>query len=275
MSARPAATLGEVEILRCAQDDKPPHFPGVILSAAKDLDAAVSLTSVGGPSPLDFADVQTRGEAMIDRHGFLGVPRETFGRGARQHYERLLAQGLRPQHRLLDIGCGCLRVGSALVRYLDADRYCGIEPSRERVAFGREYLFDEATWESRRPRIDHNAVFDTGVFGERFDVFFACSIWTHASKSQIETMLDGFLRDTVPSAKFLVSYLPAATVEDDYQGSTWVGTSHESTTPGVIRHRLDWIRAECALRGLAFTELPGLDVDDQLWLSIRRAEERA
>ncbi len=237
-------------------------------AAPERLRLAVSDAALDVPG---LPDVQAQAEAMIDRHGFLGVQRWNFAAGGRERFGLLREAGLRRDSKFLDIGCGCLRVAAWVVRFLDRGNYCGIEPARERVAYGREFLFDAATLSDRAPRFDHNAAFDTSVFGERFDYFFACSIWTHASKAQIETMLDGFRRDTVPSAAFLVSYFPAATEEDDYQGTSWVGTSHESTTPGVVRHRLDWIRAACARRGLALIERPGIDVDDQRWLVIRHA----
>ena len=37
----------------------------------------------------------------------------------------LIAQGMQPGHRLLDVGCGSLRLGSRAVEYLDAQRYFG------------------------------------------------------------------------------------------------------------------------------------------------------
>src|SRR5215472_262077 len=39
----------------------------------------------------------------------------------------LVAQGLMPHHRLLDIGCGSLRGGVKLIRYLCAGHYAGID----------------------------------------------------------------------------------------------------------------------------------------------------
>ncbi|PYP82285.1 MAG: hypothetical protein DMF61_26785, partial [Blastocatellia bacterium AA13] len=58
--------------------------------------------------------------------------------------------------------------------------------------------------------------------------------------------------------------------EEDYAGESWVGTSHESNTPGVIRHSLAWITSVCSRRGLKGVELPGLDSDSQYWLRLER-----
>jgi hypothetical protein len=212
--------------------------------------------------------VQTQADEMMKRHGFLGVPRETFEAGGRAQLVRLLNHGLTPESKVLDIGCGCLRVAYWLVRFLDSDCYCGIEPARQRIDYGKRYLFTWEELERKRPRFDFNARFDSSTFATKFDFFLAGSIWTHGSKHHIETTLDSFERDTVATGVFLASYLPATSPDDDYAGESWVGTSHESDMPGVIRHSLTWITDVCDRRGLKVRELPGLDCDSQYWLRI-------
>jgi SAM-dependent methyltransferase len=207
---------------------------------------------------------------MLDEHGFLGVPRENFEEAGRAQMVRLLQHGLVPESKVLDIGCGCLRVAYWLIRFLDPGCYCGIEPARQRVELGRRYLFAPDELEVKRPRFDFNAVFDLSVFQTRFDFFLAGSIWTHCSKSHIETTLDGFLRNSTPTGVFLASYLPPATAVEDYMGNSWVGTSHESDEPGVIRHSLDWIKGACGQRGLVITAIEGEDPDSQYWLRVER-----
>lgn len=43
----------------------------------------------------------------------------------------LIGLGLKKHHKLLDVGCGCLRVGKHLINYLDSKNYTGIEPAKE------------------------------------------------------------------------------------------------------------------------------------------------
>ena len=185
--------------------------------------------------------VQTQAEQMMSRHGFLGVPVATFEQAGREQLIALLQEGLHPESKVLEIGCGCLRIAYWLIRFLDPGCYHGIEPARQRVEYGRQYLFAAVEEDLKQPRFDFNADFDSSVFDERFDFFLARSIWTHACKRQIEATLDSFIRDATPTGIFLTSYLPAQSAEDDYQGDHCVGTSHESDTPGVIRHSLSWI----------------------------------
>jgi hypothetical protein len=216
------------------------------------------------------SDVQRRAREMMSSQGFLGVPVETFEQAGREQLIALLRVGLCPESRVVEIGCGCLRVAYWLIRFLEPGGYCGIEPARERVGHGLNYLFDAEEIERKRPRFDYNATFDTSVFGTRFDYFVARSIWTHACKAQIELSLDSFARDATEAGVLLASYLPARTEDEDYQGTRWVGTSHESDVPGVIRHRLGWITEQCARRSLSVEEVEGSDCDSQLWLHVRK-----
>jgi len=212
--------------------------------------------------------VQIRAIEMMARHGFLGVPVETFEDAGRRQFIALLNEGLCPESKVLDIGCGCLRTAYWLIRFLDPGGYHGIEPAHRRVEYGLHHLFTPELVMAKQPRFDFNPHFDSSVFATKFDYFLAGSIWTHASKSQIKATLESFLRDSIPTSVFLTSYLPALNPNDDYQGDRWVGTSHESDTPGVIRHALPWITEECQKRGFRVQEVPGEAFDSQYWLRI-------
>ena len=213
--------------------------------------------------------VQHRAEKMMSRHGFLGVPTETFAKAGYKQLLALIDEGLQPESKVLDIGCGCLRAAYWLVHFLDADGYHGIEPARQRIEWGLKYLFTTEELKLKRPRFDYNPHFDSSVFNTRFDFFLAGSIWSHASKRQVGITLDSFARDSTPGGVFLASYLRAQSPEDDYQGDLWVGTSHESDTPGVIRHSLTSIEQQCQMRGLIVNQLPGEAFDGQVWLRVR------
>lgn len=51
-------------------------------------------------------------------------------------FEALRAHGLRPEHRLLDLGCGCLRGGVHFVKYLAPGHYYGLDVSRSLLDAG-------------------------------------------------------------------------------------------------------------------------------------------
>jgi hypothetical protein len=104
----------------------------------------------------------------------------------------------------------------------------------------------------------------------------ARSIWSHASKSQIQAMLDGFVEHTNPNAFFLTSYLPAVWFkrwQRDYTGTNWVGKSHQRNQPGQIHHSRKWIELECQRRGLSVKQLPDEPFNSQYWLKITKNQK--
>ena len=209
-------------------------------------------------------------ERLMHENGFQGVPTEDFEESGRLQFMSLLKEGLVPESRVLDIGCGVLRLGYWLIRFLDAGCYFGIEPAKGRVDLGRKYLFSQELLRQKSPHFDFNETFDTGVFDQKFEYFIAGSIWTHCDKHSIRIMLDGFIQNSTEDAVFLTSFIPATSDQDDYMGSGWVGTSHKSEIAGVIRHSRFWLEQECESRKLNLTELSPSPITGQHWLGIRK-----
>jgi hypothetical protein len=214
--------------------------------------------------------VEKLGEQM-----FLGFPAKDFERGGREQFIYLLRAGLTPDSRVVDVGCGILRAGYWLIHFLNPGCYHGIEPHTGRLDLGVNLILERETLATKRPRFDTNPNFDTSVFGEKFDFFLAYSIWTHASKGQIQTMLDSFVRDAADNGAFLTTYLPAGWTKPDYKGAAWHGTSHESEVPGCIYHNREWIKTACRRRGLVMKELGRDKTYGQSWLEIKRPARAA
>jgi len=203
---------------------------------------------------------------------FTGGPPELFESAGRLQLVTLLYEGLLPESTVLDVGCGCLRAGYWLIRFLDTGCYCGIEPNQSMLDKGKEYLLDPELIRAKQPQFDTNDRFDFSVFGKKFDVVLARSVWSHASKPQIEAMLDSFVSHSSPDSFFLTSYLPAALlgrqIDRDYKGESWIGRSHQSRQPGQIRHSRKWVESECAKRGLHVKQLDYGVFNSQHWLKI-------
>jgi SAM-dependent methyltransferase len=233
---------------------------------------------------------------------FLGGPPAQFERVGRLGLEVLLGEGLRPTSRVLDVGCGALRVGYWLMRVLDPGCYFGIEPNRDMLRVGIEDVVEPEVIQRAAPHFAHNDDFDFSCFGERFDFVFARSIWTHASKAQISTMLSSFAETGAPGGVFLTSYypaspwftvtrhwkpvrqlattrpmvklapavarLPALGSSRAYTGDRWVGRSDQSDEVGVVRHSLSWIAEEARQRGLTAELAPYPIINGQYWLRI-------
>ncbi len=221
-------------------------------------------------------------------------------------FSLLLREGLRPSSRVLDVGCGALRLGYWLMRFLEPGCYFGIEPQQEMLGVGLEELIEPQVVERADAHFDANEDFDFSVFGETFDFVFARSIWTHASKPQISAMLRSFACTSSVAGVFLASYKPASTVVlaaqavpafkplartmslatlapslaqrwpamlpgFDYQGQTWVGRDSSSDQGGLVRHRFRGIAEEAQRHELVVRQLPFTVMGNQYWLRIAHA----
>jgi SAM-dependent methyltransferase len=252
-----------------------------------------------------MGSVQARADAVAEA-SFLGGPPGDFEAVGRLGFRVLLSEGLGPSSRVLDVGCGALRLGYWLMRFLDPGCYFGIEPNQEMLRVGLEQIVEPEVVRRADARFAHNDDFDFSVFGSEFDYVYARSIWTHASRPQISAMLRSFTRTAAPGGVFLASYhaaspvsvalarwprvqraaatrlplerlspllarLPELGLGNAYEGEGWVGRSHESSAPGLIRHSLRWVAAEAASHGLRAQLVPYPFVNRQYWLRISRA----
>ncbi len=205
---------------------------------------------------------------------FLGGPRQRFATAGRKQTIALLHHGMNPDSKVLDIGCGALRAGHWLIRFLDPGCYFGIEPNRAMLEAGVELLLDPEIVAAKRPTFSYRDDFSMTQFAQQFDFYAARSIWTHASKAQIEAMLDGFVATSAPNATLLASYFPASAERPDYEGTEWVGLSHESSEVGTVAHSFEWISKACESRGLVARETRSrvFNFGTQTWLRVRHAD---
>lgn len=204
---------------------------------------------------------------------FLGGPHELFEDAGRKMLMLLLHEGMYPYSKVLDIGCGCLRGGYWIVRFLNKGSYFGIEPNKEMLFSGINNLLNPDLVKTKAPTFDNNQIFDASVFSTKFDYFLARSIWTHASKQQISKMLNEFNENTTEHGVFLTSYLKATTTVDDYNDSGWVGKSHVSNDAGIVKHGFAWIENECKKKNLIIHEVNDNIFDlknNQRWLKITK-----
>ena len=213
--------------------------------------------------------LQQRGERVYKITTKVGCGIRRFEKTGRAQLEALIRHGLNPWDKLLDIGCGALCGAYWMIHFLNRGGYCGIEPNTIAFNAGVEYLVEPGLFEEKAPKFEHNDRYDFSGFNEKFDYFHAHSIWTHAPKKDIETMLDGFVEFSSPGARFLTSFKSPRPFRPDYKGDSWVGGSHESDKAGICRHSLKWIQEACRARGLDVGLLKGEKIHKQKWILIR------
>lgn len=123
----------------------------------------------------------------------------------------LKAHGLRPDHRLFDLGCGTLRAGRLLIRYLQPGGYTGMDMSGEAIAEA-EALIDREGLRRKQPHLVQNPAGNLDfreLAGARFDVVLAQSVFTHLLEEHIDACFANIHRVLAPCGRFFFTYAEA------------------------------------------------------------------
>lgn len=118
----------------------------------------------------------------------------------------LVGEGLKPHHRLLDVGCGSLRGGLHFVDYLDSGNYYGIDINANVIVAG----YDNELTDEQRKRLPVTNLhstdrFDTD-FGVDFDMAIAQSVFTHVSLNHIRLCMYRVSKVLKPGGTFYATF---------------------------------------------------------------------
>jgi SAM-dependent methyltransferase len=198
----PALALAET-VLAARPDD-----PGVatLISRIRELKAREELFA---DRPY-MAAYQQHMDDMVrdDPQAAIGSLWEEVGR---LQIDYLVKHGLQHGHRLFDLGCGTLRAGRHLIRYLDTGCYTGMDMSTEAIASAGMLVRDEGLAD-KIPVLMRNAAGDLTfdeLDGKRFDIVLAQSVFTHLLEPHIDECFQHIHRVLVPGGRFFFTYAEA------------------------------------------------------------------
>lgn len=155
-------------------------------------------------------------------------------------FNLLTVCGLRQHHRVLDIGCGSLRLGRLLIPYLNPGNYFGLEPNKWLVDDGIRYEVGPSFMQMRRATMVHDTTLASLDAADKFDYMVAQSIFSHTAPDLLTQWLQEaacHLQDS--------GYLLATIIEGDTpcEGSGWI-------YPECVEFPLDYVRRVAAEQGL-------------------------
>lgn len=129
--------------------------------------------------------------------------------GGKRHLDFLKEQGLRPEHRVLDYGCGFMRLGVHLAKYLRPGNYVGLDISAARLERGRAHAaeFGVATGSFTLHHVSDCKLSE--LTGQKFDVVWAKSVLTHMPKADIEELLIHLKPVLASGGRFFFTFQPA------------------------------------------------------------------
>jgi SAM-dependent methyltransferase len=120
----------------------------------------------------------------------------------------LKLHGLQSGSKLLDVGCGALRLGVKAIDFLDPGCYFGIDCFRELLETGIEReVKPHAALMDKRPQFRVNSTFDLEPFGGvTFDMAMAQSVFTHLPPHAIELCIRNIMARMNPGGFFIATY---------------------------------------------------------------------
>ncbi|MGI5471882.1 class I SAM-dependent DNA methyltransferase [Streptomyces sp. CA-132043] len=120
----------------------------------------------------------------------------------RMQFDYLREHGLKPESRMLDIGCGNLRAGWHFIDYLDAGNYYGIDISPDILVAAKQTLTTQGL-QAKLPHltITQNLTLDF-LPDAHFDVVHAHSVFSHSPIEVIDECLAHVGRVLAPGGFF-------------------------------------------------------------------------
>lgn len=122
----------------------------------------------------------------------------------------LIAAGLLPEHRLLDIGCGALQAGVKFIPYLKPNHYFGIDASKTQLDAGYDIELGALDLQTQCPRnnLSHSALFQHRRLEQNSIDFGLCvSVLPYLPSNYVRICLEQIRKYFRPGGQLHISYL--------------------------------------------------------------------
>jgi cyclopropane fatty-acyl-phospholipid synthase-like methyltransferase len=170
----------------------------------------------------------------------------------------LIQCGLRPEHKLLDFGCGSLRLGMYAMQYLDFGNYYGIEPHKELIDFSVSKNHLRQIESAKCPSYHFNSNCEMNQFDVLFDFIYAQSVFTHLSEDNCYRAIESAANVLMKPGCFLLTIREGKTRKVD----EW--------TQDVVKKSRDWIFSIGENHGFVVKPRPDLKHwNNQQWYELR------
>jgi SAM-dependent methyltransferase len=127
-----------------------------------------------------------------------------------RHLAFLREQGLKPTDRVLDLGCGCLRTGVRLLKYLEPDRYVGVDHDAALIEAGTVIEAPRAGVDPGRGQYFVSSATDLSAVTGQFDVIWVNGLLQDLSHELTAVMLAAAIPRLAPGGRVFVSYFEVA-----------------------------------------------------------------
>jgi SAM-dependent methyltransferase len=150
--------------------------------------------------------VKPEGEDGIRRLGHREYVGGMWDEIGKLQYEYILAQGLKPEHVLLDIACGSLRSGVHFINYLNSGNYLGVEKEAELIRLGVEDELGAEANAVKKPEFVISDSFEFGKLSKKPDYALAQSLFTHLPPALIDLCFANLRQVIKPDGVFYATF---------------------------------------------------------------------
>jgi SAM-dependent methyltransferase len=217
----------------------------------------------------DLSDEQAKGLGAGAEHytAYVGPPSQYDLMGGSQ-FMLLMTLGLRDTHKVLDFGCGSLRLGRLLIPYLAPGHYSGLDPNAWLIEDALKRQLGRDILRIKAPHFFTHGDFRADRCGTDVDFIVAQSIFSHAGADLIAASLTSFAAALAEDGLALVTVLhPGQDGIPEFSGSGWV-------YPGSVAHKPATLARIFAAAGLPhFRALPWFH-PRQTWYALAKNPAR-
>lgn len=146
-------------------------------------------------------------------------------------FNLLTSLGLRQNHKVLDIGCGSLRIGRLLIPYLNQGHYYGVEPNKWLVRDGIRHEIGQDLIKIKAPHFSYKSNLNDFQTPLGLDFAFAQSIFSHTGHDLFENWLREVSKHLSPSGVLAATFIIG---EKDYNGNGWIYPECVEYTPQTV-----------------------------------------
>lgn len=171
--------------------------------------------------------------------------------------------GMVPESYVLDLGCGVLRGGLAIIEYLNPGHYYGLE-SRHAVLQEGMRALQEAGLQSKAPTLLAIDDLSRAALDRKFDLIWAFSVLIHMHDGILDSCLDFASRHLASNGRMYANVNIGNARDGHWQEFPLVNRSHDFYTAAAERHNLQVIEIG-TLRSLGHVSgSPGQDLQMML-----------
>jgi energy-coupling factor transporter ATP-binding protein EcfA2 len=133
----------------------------------------------------------------------------TWDEAGERHLAFLREHGLRPEHHVLDLGCGSLRTGVHLLKYLEEGHYVGVDHDAALIEAGVKVEAPLAGVDPSRGHYYVSSVTNLAMLDGCFDVIFNVGVVQDAPLEDVAKMFAAAIAKLAPGGRMFVAFFEA------------------------------------------------------------------